>query len=277
MPIMPTKSRDSFDSAADADRMIVDEENESSWEDAEMDYGYHGIEEHYVDDEDAAYDDDEGGDEDGDGDDDEEHVDDVIHPHEHQDDDDDEEEEEDEDDDDEDEDDEDDEDNEEDQDEDSDIHSGNARRTDLDQPSRIRNVFSALSSGLLSGFSSRIKPIVTAIKNRDDPSAVLMGLQELADNLLVSTEDALIGYFPVDEVAEELVRIMRDPMYEDNPEIMLMACRNISNLIEALPSSVASIVHTDAISVLCHKLLEIQYIDLAEQALAVSCQQFVFF
>lgn len=129
--------------------------------------------------------------------------------------------------------------------------------------------FDALT-GMITGFSSRVRPILAAIRQREDPSEVMMGLQELADNLLISTEDLLIGYFPIDQFAEALVDIMREPMFEDAPEIMLLACRNISNLIEVIPSSVGNVVHAGVVPLLCQKLLEIQYIDLAEQALSVS-------
>jgi hypothetical protein len=132
--------------------------------------------------------------------------------------------------------------------------------------------FDALS-GMITGFSGRVRPILAAIRQREDPSEVMMGLQELADNLLISTEDLLIGYFPIDQFAEALVDIMREPMFEDAPEIMLLACRNISNLIEVIPSSVGNVVHAGVVPLLCQKLLEIQYIDLAEQALSVSANE----
>lgn len=130
-------------------------------------------------------------------------------------------------------------------------------------------LFDTLSSGLMmSGFSMRIRPILASLKDHSDPSAVMMGLQELAENLLVSTEDLLIGFFPSDQTAQELMSIMRDPIFEDSPEILLLACRDLYNLMEALPSSVSHVVNAGAIPVLCQKLLEINYIDLAEQALS---------
>jgi E3 ubiquitin-protein ligase TRIP12 len=132
-------------------------------------------------------------------------------------------------------------------------------------------LFDTLSSGLMmSGFSMRIRPILANLKNHEDISAIMAGLQELAENLLVSTEDLLIGFFPSEQCAEELVSIMRDPIFEDNPEILLLACRDLYNLMEALPSSISHVVNAGAIPTLCQKLLEINYIDLAEQALSVS-------
>lgn len=135
--------------------------------------------------------------------------------------------------------------------------------------------FNALTD-MVTGFSSRVRPILSSIRQREDPSEVMTGLQELADNLLISTEDLLVGYFPIDQFAEALVNIMSEPIFEDAPEIQLLACRNISNLIEVIPSSVGNVVHSGAVPILCQKLLEIQYIDLAEQALSVSIEPFFF-
>ena len=50
--------------------------------------------------------------------------------------------------------------------------------------------------------------------------------------------------------------------------MMLLACRCIANMMEALPASTASVVYGGAVPILCQKLLEIHFIDLAEQALS---------
>ena len=143
---------------------------------------------------------------------------------------------------------------------------------DLLSERRFRSAHQLLSSltGMVNRFSSRIRPILEAIEQREDLNEVMSGLQELADNLLMSNEDALSSYFPLDKFTEQLVNILQDPLFENNPEIMLMACRNISNMIEVMPSSASSVVAAGAVPLLCQKLLEIQYIDLAEQALSVS-------
>lgn len=57
---------------------------------------------------------------------------------------------------------------------------------------------------------------------------------------------------------------------ENNVQMMLLACRCLANLMEALPGSAHSVVYAGAVPVLCSKLQEIQYIDLAEQTLSVS-------
>ncbi|KAL1920442.1 uncharacterized protein VTP21DRAFT_819 [Calcarisporiella thermophila] len=97
-----------------------------------------------------------------------------------------------------------------------------------------------------------------------DPSLQLIALQELAELLSVATEDSLAG-FGAEPFVRELVALMRDSTV---PDLMLLACRCLSNLMEANPASTGTVVYGGAVPVLCQKLLEIQYIDLAEQALS---------
>ena len=54
------------------------------------------------------------------------------------------------------------------------------------------------------------------------------------------------------------------------PAPYLVACRCLANMMEALPQSTGNIVYGGAVPVLCSKLLEISFIDLAEQCLSVS-------
>lgn len=57
---------------------------------------------------------------------------------------------------------------------------------------------------------------------------------------------------------------------ENDVQMMLLACRCLANLMEALPGSAHSVVYAGAVPVLCSKLQDIQYIELAEQTLSVS-------
>lgn len=54
-----------------------------------------------------------------------------------------------------------------------------------------------------------------------------------------------------------------------------MACRSLTYLMEALPASAATIVSAQAVPLLCARLLSVQYIDLAEQA--VQCLEKISF
>ncbi|KAI0386560.1 hypothetical protein F5Y04DRAFT_124926 [Hypomontagnella monticulosa] len=135
--------------------------------------------------------------------------------------------------------------------------------------SGLSNTLRALT-GMMSGISSRLRDILHNLRQKEDPSAQLVALQELAEILLVSNEDNLSGHFSPDAFVKELVTLMQpnEITGEENSEIMLLACRCLANLMEALPASAANVVYGGAVPVLCAKLLEIQYIDLAEQALS---------
>ncbi|KAK3110505.1 Ubiquitin fusion degradation protein 4, partial [Teratosphaeriaceae sp. CCFEE 6253] len=125
-------------------------------------------------------------------------------------------------------------------------------------------------SGIMSGTSSRLRNDLEQLRMKEDPSVQLIALQDLSELLLVSNEDNLAGHFAPDQYVKELVTLMQPNEFtgEENPEIMLMACRCIANMMEALPASTASVVYGGAVPILCQKLLEIHFIDLAEQALS---------
>ena len=125
-------------------------------------------------------------------------------------------------------------------------------------------------SGMMSGTSARLRTILEQLKTKEDPSVQLIALTELSELLLVSNEDNLAGHFAPDQYVKELVALMQphEVTGEENPEMMLLACRCIANMMEALPASTTSVVYGGAVPVLCQKLLEIHFIDLAEQALS---------
>lgn len=139
-------------------------------------------------------------------------------------------------------------------------------------PGGLSSTLRALS-GMVTGSSSKLREILPNLRDKEDPSVQLIALQDLSELLLVSTEDNLSGQFSPDQFVKELVTLMQPTEFgEENPEMMLLACRCIANLMEALPPSTANVVYGGAVPVLCQKLLEIHYIDVAEQALSVSHQ-----
>ncbi|KAK4237996.1 hypothetical protein C8A03DRAFT_34001 [Achaetomium macrosporum] len=125
-------------------------------------------------------------------------------------------------------------------------------------------------TGMVSSTASRLREILNNLRQKDDPSMQLIALQELSELLLISNEDTLSGHFSPDALVKELVALMQpnEITGEENPEIMLLACRCLANLMEALPASTSNVVYGHAVPILCQKLLEISFIDLAEQALS---------
>ncbi|KAF9245359.1 hypothetical protein BU15DRAFT_85677 [Melanogaster broomeanus] len=151
--------------------------------------------------------------------------------------------------------------------------------------------------------SGRLKTMLNNIKSTASPTTRLVTLQELSELLSISTEDTLAGSFQVEEFVRELVKILggrgvnddedddggdqgedQDPdaalaaalamstggryQGDDNLEAQMLACRCLANLMEALPGVAHTVVYHGAIPVLCSKLIEISYIDLAEQTLS---------
>ncbi|KAF8889303.1 hypothetical protein BD779DRAFT_1611065 [Infundibulicybe gibba] len=154
----------------------------------------------------------------------------------------------------------------------------------------------------MMSLSSRLKTMLNNIKMTADPTTRLLTLQELSELLSISTEDTLAGSFQVEQFVRELVKILggrgadedededgdEEPQDQDeeaalaaalamstgsykgdeNLEAQLLACRCLANLMEALPGVAHTVVYHGAIPVLCSKLIEISYIDLAEQTLS---------
>ncbi|TBU40976.1 hypothetical protein BD309DRAFT_1082383 [Dichomitus squalens] len=154
----------------------------------------------------------------------------------------------------------------------------------------------------MMGISGRLKTMLNNIKPTADPTTRLLTLQELSELLSISTEDTLAGSFQVEAFIRELVRILGgtgndegdddddDAVEQDedaalaaalamsagggtyqgdeNLEAQVLACRCLANLMEALPGVAHTVVYHGAIPVLCSKLIEISYIDLAEQTLS---------
>lgn len=164
----------------------------------------------------------------------------------------------------------------------------------------------------MASLTTRLKNMLGNIKTTADPTTRLLTLQELSELLSISTEDTLAGSFPVEQYVRELVRILGGKVANDddddddddedqgtdedaqfaaalaasrggpyqgdeNLEAQVLACRCLANLMEALPGVAHTVVYHGAIPVLCSKLVEISYIDLAEQTLSVcSCPFSIF-
>jgi E3 ubiquitin-protein ligase TRIP12 len=123
-------------------------------------------------------------------------------------------------------------------------------------------------AGHFNGQQSRFRNMLEQLRSKD-PSLQLVALNELSEVLLMSNEDSLAGQFQPDQFVKELVALLQPNDFGDeNPEMMLLACRCLANMMEALPASTANIVYGGAVPVLCSKLLEISFIDLAEQSLS---------
>ncbi|KAJ3124563.1 Ubiquitin fusion degradation protein 4 [Nowakowskiella sp. JEL0407] len=169
-----------------------------------------------------------------------------------------------------------------------------------------RLMFGGLGGGNSSASSSgKFKILLGQLNEPSDPSVQLMALQDLSESLIMATEDMFVGGgnslmhgFSTDEFVKALLKILKNEQSNNlaamgldddippelleemgifggggggimNPEIMLLAARCLSNLLEANPSSAGYIISNDGIKVFVGKLMEIEFIDLAEQILQV--------
>lgn len=114
----------------------------------------------------------------------------------------------------------------------------------------------------VSASHSRLKTILSGLKAEDD-GMQLASLSELCELLSIGTEESMSA-LSVDVFVPLLVQLLRR---EHNADIMLLASRALCHMIDAIPSSSAAIVHYDGVPLFCERLLSIEYIDLAEQAL----------
>lgn len=138
-------------------------------------------------------------------------------------------------------------------------------------PGHISSTLRALT-GMVSGVSHRLRDILEKLRQNDAPDNQMVALTELSEILLISTEDNLSGHFSPDQFIKELVSLLKGESGTGDSEMMLLACRCIANMMEALPPSTANVVYGGAVTELIKKLLDIEFIDLAEQALSVSKQ-----
>ena len=82
---------------------------------------------------------------------------------------------------------------------------------------------------------------------------------------MASEETLAISGFSVEQFVPVLVGLLE---YEHNGDMMLLAARALTHLLDVLPSSCITVVRHGAVGALCSKLLAIEYMDLAEQALS---------
>ncbi|KAJ3069680.1 Ubiquitin-protein ligase [Podochytrium sp. JEL0797] len=161
-----------------------------------------------------------------------------------------------------------------------------------------------VGSGGPSSASGRFAEMLKLLNGKDQ-SVQLIALQELAEELSVATEDMFMGYgragsmqgFSTQEFTTALIKLLNPAPMDDaafaqsfamegddddfggfgggggggtmGSEVMILACRCLSNLIEANPGASSVVVHGGGIGVLIEKLQEIEYIELAEVVLQV--------
>eukprot|EP00898_Chlorokybus_atmophyticus_P003350 jgi/Chlat1/4015/Chrsp26S04084 len=109
----------------------------------------------------------------------------------------------------------------------------------------------------------RLRTILSGLRAEGEEHRQLEALSNLCELLSIGTEESLSN-FSVDQFVPVLVNLLNQ---EYNPDVMILAARALTHLIDVLPSSCAAVVHHGAVPAFCARLLTIEYIDLAEQSL----------
>nr|XP_027105661.1 E3 ubiquitin-protein ligase UPL3-like isoform X2 [Coffea arabica]XP_027112032.1 E3 ubiquitin-protein ligase UPL3-like isoform X2 [Coffea arabica] len=122
---------------------------------------------------------------------------------------------------------------------------------------------SAMGSGSASHQSGRLKKILSGLRSDGEEGKQVEALTQLCEMLSIGTEESL-STFSVDSFVPVLVGLLNR---ESNIDIMLLAARALTHLVDVLPSSCAAVVHYGAVSCFVARLLTIEYVDLAEQSL----------
>lgn len=113
--------------------------------------------------------------------------------------------------------------------------------------------------------SSRIAGLIDGLNTHDNAYLIMETLNEISSSLLMMSSIQSERQVPTFKLAEALVRVINE--YPDDLELQLVGCRCIYNLAEVNFNCISEIVSAGVIETLNEKLLDLSYIDMAEQAL----------
>lgn len=133
----------------------------------------------------------------------------------------------------------------------------------------IQRLVNGGGGGIISnmGRDNEMDQLVQNLDQRDDTFLILETLNELLSKLLMMNGITAERVIPANKLARSLVGLMADPSLAEELELQLVACRCLYNFLEVNQDFIHDVISNDAIETLCHKLNEITYIDLTEQAL----------
>ncbi|KAL2933844.1 E3 ubiquitin-protein ligase UPL4 [Bienertia sinuspersici] len=140
---------------------------------------------------------------------------------------------------------------------------GSCDSDDMDEGDHVYRNLRALQRSRSSNNSAKFDRLVSSLNNDAEPSGQLAALTELCELLSFCTSDSISSSI-ADQLSSALVKLAK---HEDNPNIMLLAIRALTYSCDVFPRSSGSLVRHDAVPALCHRLLVIEYLDVAEQCL----------
>lgn len=112
-----------------------------------------------------------------------------------------------------------------------------------------------------------IDGLIDNLIGRGEPFLVLELLNELSERLLMMNGITAERVIPALRLAKALVDILNEPALEEDLELQMMCCRCLYNFLEVNQDFVHDALTHHAVTALCTKLQQVQYIDLTEQTL----------
>ncbi|KAH3687738.1 hypothetical protein WICPIJ_001279, partial [Wickerhamomyces pijperi] len=91
--------------------------------------------------------------------------------------------------------------------------------------SALGRMFPGAGFGEVFGSITRISELVNALKEHQDPFMILETLNELSERLLMMNGIMAERNLPSYKLAQSIVSIIENPMYQEDLEVQLVACR----------------------------------------------------
>ncbi|TID31093.1 hypothetical protein CANINC_000337 [Pichia inconspicua] len=145
------------------------------------------------------------------------------------------------------------------------LNDSNSENTHGDRQNFNGTLFNSFVNQLMPSSNLRIGKLIDELDRNDSAYLILETLNELSSSLLMMNSIQSERQVPTRRLAESLVRVINQ--YPEDLELQLVACRCIYNLAEVNFSFIYEITSAGVIECLNSKLLDLSYIDMAEQAL----------
>lgn len=127
----------------------------------------------------------------------------------------------------------------------------------------VQITFGGLGGGGGGGSGGQMQQILTKIKNHGNESEQLDGLNEFVNVLNMATEATIMSIHPQQYVGPIMACLTK----QHNPELMLVAARSLTYLVDANTHTVRVLQRDDHLTTLLDSLRSIMDVEFAEQVL----------
>ncbi|RHY50282.1 hypothetical protein DYB38_009429, partial [Aphanomyces astaci] len=121
---------------------------------------------------------------------------------------------------------------------------------------------------MFGAHNPQFRNLLEKIQPTNAPHVQMASLSELCEQLTMSSSEEMLALsgFRADAFVPVLATLVAAPP-SDSMDILLLACRALATILDVMPTAVDIAVAANVVSSLCDKLLNIEYMDVAELAL----------